>query len=325
MQRSQLSLKWLEVFQLAARSGSIQAVAADTGLSVSTVSHHLRCLEDRLGVSLIDHSRRPMVLTASGAAFLRHIEEALRHIRAAELDAMSGNLVTAQNLSLGIIEDFESEIAPELASILAGRMESAKLGLYTRPSHEIIALLRKRQLYAGIFASPADTVSDLVDYPLLRDPFVVAVPAEADVTAEDCLGGETTLPFLRYTPSQYIGRQIEAQLRRLRITLPNRFEIDSTQSILGIVAAGCGWAITTPTNVLRARRFQARIAVHRFPQQGFARYISLFTTEDFSPDMAAMIATTMRRLIRNRAITPALEQWPWLDGAFHLLPEPGSS
>ena len=320
MQRSGLSLKWLEVFQLAARSGSVQSVAAETGLSISTVSHHLRALDERLGVSLLDHSKRPMVLTAAGEGFLRHVEEALRHIRAAELDAISGDLVKAQNLTLGMVDDFEAEIAPELASILAARMHNAKLGLYIRPSHEIIAMLRKRQIFAGIVSRPADTVIDLIEYPLLRDPFVVVVPIGADVTAEDCMAGQSGLPLLRYSSGQFIGRQIEAQLRRLRISLPNRFEFDSTQSILGLIAEGRGWTITTPANVLRARRFQPRVGVHRFPQQAFARYISIFTTEDFSPEMALTIAGTMRRLIATRVIAPALDKMPWLEGSLHLLP-----
>ena len=48
-----LTLKGLEVFQAVAKLGSIQAVAEETGLSISTVSHHLKALENGLGVSLV--------------------------------------------------------------------------------------------------------------------------------------------------------------------------------------------------------------------------------------------------------------------------------
>ena len=67
MQRANLSLRGLEVFLAVARSGSVRKVAAETGLSASTISHHLRGVEDSLGVKLLDHSRRPMVLTPSGS------------------------------------------------------------------------------------------------------------------------------------------------------------------------------------------------------------------------------------------------------------------
>ena len=42
MQETDLSLKWLEVFKLTAALGSVRAVAKETGLSISTVSHHLK-------------------------------------------------------------------------------------------------------------------------------------------------------------------------------------------------------------------------------------------------------------------------------------------
>ncbi len=51
MQRSRLSLNALEIFQHTARGGgSVQGGAAVAlGLSVSTVSHHLKRLEGSLG------------------------------------------------------------------------------------------------------------------------------------------------------------------------------------------------------------------------------------------------------------------------------------
>jgi len=70
MRPAHLSLKWLEVLQRVARLGSLQIVTKEAGLSVSTVSHHLRALENAMGVSLVDHTKRPMVLTAQGTMML---------------------------------------------------------------------------------------------------------------------------------------------------------------------------------------------------------------------------------------------------------------
>lgn len=58
--RKSLSLKSLELFQICARKGSLLATATEAQASVSTVSHHLRSLEDHLGVALFDHARKPM-------------------------------------------------------------------------------------------------------------------------------------------------------------------------------------------------------------------------------------------------------------------------
>ncbi len=321
MQRSRLSLKWLEIFQLAARSGSVQAVATETGLSISTVSHHLQSLEGRLGVSLLDHNRRPMVLTPAGNVFLRYVEEALSLIRKAEIEAVSGNMIEARSLRLGMVDDFDSEVAPELARMLAAGMRNCEFTHYTRPSHEIVHLLRNRQLDIGVATRPLDDVSDLVEYPLLRDPFVLVAPAAHGLSPEDYLAGKSAVPLIRYSQAQIIGSQIEAQLRRLRISLPNRFEMESNQSIIGMVADGSGWAITTPLSYLRARRFHAQTVLHRFPGKSFTRHLSVFTAEEYAQSVAQMIASTLRRLIQLRAIEPAVEQMPWLQDIFQLTPE----
>ena len=86
--RQDLSLKWLELFQICAQKGSLRAASEESGLTISTISHHLRKLEDHLGVDLFNHSRRPMVLTPKGQVFLRNIDDALLSIRKAKAEAL---------------------------------------------------------------------------------------------------------------------------------------------------------------------------------------------------------------------------------------------
>jgi len=321
MQNSDLSLKWLKVFQLVAQSGTVQTVAADMGLSVSTVSHHLSKLEENLGVRLLDHSRRPMVLTPSGTVFLQYIEEALQLIRRAEMELVSGNPVEARNLRLAIVDDFDSEVAPELAQNLSVAMPKCTFQHITRPSHEVIALLRNQKLDIGVATRPMDDLTGLVEYPLLRDPFVLAVPASCRNPSEEFLTGQSGLPFLRYSSDQIIGGLIAAQLSRLRISLPSRIELESNPSILGMVAAGSGWAITTPASFARSKRFSGQITLHRFPGKGFSRTLSLFTTETYSQPVVKMVLNILRRLLRQSVVNPAISERPWLKDSIYLLPE----
>ncbi|MGI9391823.1 MAG: LysR family transcriptional regulator [Boseongicola sp.] len=323
MQRTTLSLRGLEIFQLLAKSGSVQKVASDTGLSISTVSHHLKNLEDSLGVGLMDHSRRPMILTPSGSIFLRHIEDGLRMIRRGEIELTSGNLVEARELRFGIVDDFDSEVAPELAEFLARAMPRCTFKHHTRPSHEILGLLLDQKLDVGVATRPTGDAPGLVEYPVLYDPFILSTPIDCEEAPEDLLSGNAKLPLLRYARSQIIGQLIEAQLRRLRVSLPNRFEMESNHSVLGMVAEGGGWAITTPASYARAKRFHGRIALRPFPGRGFARTISLFTTEVYPQPAAEIILETLRRLIARHVVDPITAQHPWLLPGFQLLSEKG--
>ncbi|MBE1282970.1 MAG: LysR family transcriptional regulator [Rhodobacteraceae bacterium] len=323
MSKPDLSLKALDVFQRAARAGSVLSVAEETGLAASTVSHHLRTLEEQLGVPLLDHSRRPMVLTPQGAAFLKHVEAALTLIRRARAEAVAGEASAARQLRLGLIEDFDSDIAPDLAVLLAQGMPNCDFTHITGPSHDILALLGKRRIEIGLATQPVDTPDDLLVRPMLRDPFVVALPAGESRTPEDFLTGSTDLPFLRYSAGQIIGGLIEAQLRRLRVSLPHRFEIESNQTLMAMIASGAGWAITTPLCYARARRFHGQVTLHPFPAKGFARTIALYATTDCTDSVLSLVDGTLRNLIQRHALSPVQGQMPWLDPAFRLLsPDP---
>jgi len=66
------------VFAELARHGSFRATAAALGLAPSTVSHHLRALEDTLDVRLVERTSRAVKLTAAGEALRLDAEELLR-------------------------------------------------------------------------------------------------------------------------------------------------------------------------------------------------------------------------------------------------------
>ncbi|WP_421703169.1 LysR family transcriptional regulator [Aliiroseovarius sp.] len=319
MQRSRLSLNALEIFQHTARGGSIQGAAEALGLSVSTVSHHLKRLEDSLGCALLDHGRRPMVLTPAGEQFLRHVDEALSLLQRGEAAVASGQLAETASLRLGLIEDFDSQVAPELAHTLARTLPVCSFRHFTRPSHDILQLLKDRRIDMGVATRPPGGSGGLVEFPLLRDPFVIALPRSASETAAAHLADRTDRPLLRYAQTQIIGRLIEAQLRRLRVTLPNRFELESNQSLMGMVAEGQGWAITTPTSFARAARFHDRIALHPFPGKGFARTLSLFAGEVHVAALVDLVHGQLSELLARHIITPVIDREPWLAEGFELL------
>ncbi len=317
--RKDLNLKTLELFQICARKGSLQAASNDTGLSISTVSHHLRGLEEHLGVALFDHTRRPMILTPRGQVFLRNIDDALRSIGKAKAEASAGNLTEASYLRLGTIEDFDSDIIPELAVYLSASMRRCKFMYHTDSSYEIIEMLHNRQLDLAITSKPTERLRDLQDRPLLRDPFVVVLPIGNELSPADVVNNQKKLSLLRFSSNTIIGRQIESQLRRMGLSFPNQFECDNNQTLMAMVAAGAGWTITTPLLFSRARRFQPQLRMHQFPGKSFARELAIVATQDCSRSVLDLVDKKVRTLITKRAIKPFHKSNPWLVDSFTLI------
>jgi DNA-binding transcriptional LysR family regulator len=319
MSPSPISLKWLDTFRRVAQSGSIQSVASQTGQSISTVSHQLKSLEEHLGVVLIDHGRRPMLLTTQGILYLRYAEEALDLLDRAHVEVTGLSSTSLRALRFAMIEDFESDIGPEITRMLAAALPGCRFTHYTRNSHEILALLRSRALDLGVATQPQSPMPNVDEHLLIRDPFVLAVPASARWTGEDYVTGQTPLPFLRYSHTQIMGQLIEAQLTRLRLKLENAFELDSTSSIMALIAQGHGWAVTTPTNYARSKQFQNRVTLLPFPRKEFARTVSVFVAEPKAQDIARSVLTALRSLLASHTIGPTVDAYPWLADGFRLL------
>lgn len=314
-----LSLRGLEVFEALARYGSVAQAAAVTGLSQPAVSQQLRNLETALGTPLVDHGRRPMHLTPAGETFLRRARAALSELRIGASELSTVDLAHITDLSLGIIDDFDDDLTPRLALILAESLSQSRFRLITAASTELIRDTLAGQLHMAISASDGSVPTQLRSYPLARDPFIIVAPETCPDDAAALLAGGTDLPFLRYGQDQMIAGQIEALLDQKGIVLPTRFEIGSHLALMAMVARGVGWTITTPLGFMRAARFHAALNPLEVPDSKAARQISLLAGSDWIGDVPLTIAETMRALMGEHTINPAIARMPWLDGHLTLI------
>ena len=322
MERSNVSLKWLEAFQAVGRFGSISEGAARLGVSISTVSHHVACLEDELGVALIDHGKRPMQLTPRGEILLARVDEALSVLRKGLSGVSSDDLSAVMRLvRIAVIEDFDVEVSPFLIEHLSRVLPSCEFMHLSRPSHQVFELMRSEQIDIGVAASAEVDTKGLIEEPILRDPFIVVAPGSAAEAAADLMAGRTALPFLRYSREQMMGRRIDLHLSRLGIFLPATIESESTHTILSMVAAGRGWTISTALSIARARRLLPRLRPLPFPSKAFSRMISLFRRDTLPEQIYRSCEDMLRRAVATTVVEPLTTNAPWLDGQLRLLPE----
>lgn len=314
-----LSLRSLELFQICAQEGSLQNTATKTGLSISTISNHLRKLEDHLGVALFDHSRRPMILTPTGQGFLDNIQNPLIAIRRAKADLSSGQLHETRRLNIGAIDDFDSDVMPELGVYLSQKLPACHFIYHTDSSHSIVAMMRNRELDLGIIADPDDALKDFKRHPILKDPFVIITPRFMDHKIDEIFAGKTNLPFLRFSNNLIIGRQIATHLRRIGLAPPSTFECSNNQMLMAMVASGAGWTITTALHYLRATNFQAQVKVQPIPDKGFSRRITTIATPDCSDPVFHLVNQKLRLLIEQRVLAPIHKTAPWLAQNFILI------
>lgn len=314
-----LSLKSLEVFQTCARCGSISAAAKAMNVSTSTIAHHLKNIENYIGVGILDRSRKPLGLTIAGESFLADIEPALASLRQAQANANPDKMQFGRQFRFGAIEDFEIEIVPDLAVFLNGQLPNMNFTYQIETSLTLLNMLHDRELDMGFMAKPQTHIQGLRFQAILRDPFVLVVPNNCRYTAEDFLTGETDIPYLRFHSSQMIAQQIESHLQRMKVTLPKRIGLGNNAILMALVAADAGWAITTPLLYARGKRYHNDVRLLSLPKQQFSREVGLFSSNDCSEQMFELVHAKLQKLIQVHALKPVHDAYPWLQNIFHAV------
>ena len=136
----------------------------------------------------------------------------------AQTEVTLGNMTEARHLKFGFIEDFDSDIGPELAVLFANGMPKCDFAHYTRSSSEILTALQRHSLDIGIAGSPNFNTDQLKEFPMLRDPFIGSA-RNCTIHPESFLAGSAELTMLHYAKDQQIRKKIAAQLRRLNIEI----------------------------------------------------------------------------------------------------------
>ncbi len=314
-----VSLKALEVLDELSRTGSIQEAASRLNMSAPAASQQLKQLEAALGRSLVVHNRRPMELTHHGRAYLFQVSIALQHLRLGAAELLSDDQGALKSLRIGIIDDFDTDVSPQLATALADTYRPTQLSLTTATSTRIIQAIAANELDTGIAANPMELPPDVLEIPLLNDPFILAVPRgylpEGPVRLDDL----ATLPFLRYDRTLALGRQVDTHLSRLRLYLNSNMALDSNQALFALIANGNGWALSTMVGYRRAQRFHDHIDIHPLPFAPFSRTISLLHHRHWAAAVASDIASMLRDILQTSVVEPAQRDCAWLGESFQLV------
>ena len=310
--QGRVTLWGIEVFLATAEEGAISAAARRLGVSPSAVSQQLASLEGALGTVLLDRGARPMTMTPAGAMFRRHAQVILNAEAEARAELAMADLSGLTTLRLGMIEDLDAEVTPQLLAELAVAMKGCRFLLETGASHHLLEQLSDRALDIVVAADAAlDSHEGWREvHPILAEPFLAVVPKGGEIAA---------LPLIQYTTRHLMGRQIAAHLARQNIRTSTRFELDSYTPILAMVAAGAGWTILTPLALHHAARFRAAVEVRPLPFEGFGRTLSLHARAGVLRDMPGDVAGRLRRLLAAQVVEPARADWPWLGDTLRTL------
>jgi LysR family transcriptional regulator, hydrogen peroxide-inducible genes activator len=269
------SLQQLRFLSALAEHRHFGRAAAACAVTQSTLSAGLQELEDRLGVRLVERSRRRVLLTPLGEEIVARGRRLLRDAEDLAEAAQGGREPLSGALRLGVIPTIGGYFIP---GIMPGLMQAfPKLRLYLREEQTALLLdkLAQGQLDLALIALPYD-IGAFETMVLGEDPILVALPrahrlaAAARIERAD-LAGEALL--LMEDGHCLRSHALEA----CRLAEPDRNEVfqgTSLRTLLQMAAGGIG--ITLMPEMARAAEITPASGLAARPLEGEpARQIAL--------------------------------------------------
>ncbi len=286
------------------------AAGARLGMTQSAVSQTIAGLEASLGAQLFDRSVRPPRLTAAGGVLYDRARTLLDSARDLTQQVRGEGQQALPHLRVGMVDTVAAIIGPHLIQALrdAAVQWSVRAGL--SPEHE--RALLGREVDIVIAGDVMQDTEGLVRHDILREPFFLALPAsytgKADSLADLC----SAFDLVRHSGRSFFGRRFEGHLRRLGLEAPRRLEFDTADAVLAMVAAGVGWAVTTPLCFLQSLAHADGIRCLPLPGPALSRQLTLFAREHELGDLPPRIAGAAGEVLRRRCLPALAARAPWM-------------
>lgn len=268
-------LRSLEIFLAVCETGAMSSAARALGLTQPAVSLAVGDLEKKLGFDLFDRTVRPLAVTVAGG-LLRQRAGALiaeaRQIGPLLRETEHGKLPLVR---IGLVDSLSRALTAPLASFLAAKADEVSILLGLTASHASDLLTRRLDLFLGV--DDLEDWAGLERWPLAKEPYVLLLPAgtEAPRTVGALRKLAGALPLVRFSSRSQTGLEIEAHLRRLGVTAARAFEFDTPYGVASMVAAGSGFAITTPLCIREAALPEAGLLTAPLPGPQISRKLTL--------------------------------------------------
>ena len=211
-------------------------------VSQPTLSTQLKKLEAELGVALVERSPRNVLLTPAGERVVARARALLAEADDIVAIARQAQDPEAGELRLGLFPTLAPYLLPHVVPDLHRRFPRLDLLLVEEKTEEVLRQLRDGRLDAGVLAVPVPDATLHVE-PLFPEDFLLAVPAEHPLAAEDGPVPATVLAdeaVLLLEEGHCLREQALSVCRLAGASERDGFRATSLETLRQMVTAGVG-------------------------------------------------------------------------------------
>lgn len=237
---------YIRYFIVVAEELHFRKAAERLFVSQPVISRAIKQLEEKLGVMLIQRSRRHVVLTTAGEIFLKECRIAQQAMEHAERCVSKAHLGETGQLVIGYTDFAINGRLPSILAAFHETLPEVNIELVRRNSHEQLEDLSSGRLDLGFLTGPVNG-KNLRYCSIQKMPFVVLLPDNHR------LASLTEVPIQTLSDEAFVlgeahqWRHLVPQIQALCLNagfVPKvAWEAPSSDSIFGMVAARMGISI----------------------------------------------------------------------------------
>ena len=277
-----LELRHLRLVSTVARLGTLTRAGEELHLTQSALSHQLRDIEDRLGLTIFRRINKRMVITPAGERLLSTANTVQREMTSALQDLRRMADGESGTLRVSTICYTAYHWLPPLLKQFTKRFPGIDIQVVTDATHRPVEALLAGHLDLAIVYSRADSMDGRLSYHLLfEDEMVALVPSDHKLAAKEFLipkdfAGEHLITYDVKDEELSINQEF---LYPAGVTPAKHSKVALSEAIVAMVKAGLGISVMASWAIQPELRSKSLVAVP-LTKKGISRQWYAVTARD---------------------------------------------
>jgi DNA-binding transcriptional LysR family regulator len=307
----EFDLHALEVFVMTVELGGMSQCAVHLQVTQSAISQTIAKLEASIGAPLFDRTMRPMGLTASGKSLFARGQALIGHARSTYDAVRDGANLPISSITVAMSFSLANLLTAPILRELGGRADRWNIRSGISMEHQGEFLARDiDMLVTGSFN--LEHRGSLELHPVFEESFILVFP-QGFREAVDLPTNVPPMPLIRFSRLTGMGQQIERQIVRMKLKLPQVIEVESSHQQLALIASGLGWTITTPACLAAVPELHAHLRPEPMMRGRFSRQVQVVSRAGELGDIPQMTASLCRKMLCQDIFSRTIKSFPWIE------------
>lgn len=262
-----MDLQQLRVFREAARSGGFTSASEELHLSQSTISLHIKHLEDELGSPLFLRTRRRVYLNEAGQVLLEYVERIFQEIKNAEMAVRELGQMERGTIRLGSGATTVTYRLPRILAAYQRKYPDIELIVTTDSSENLANAVHQQKLDIAVVMLPVIPSYSIEILPLLHEELVFVVGNNHPLAQKDVIEPQEIceLSLIGYFHGSAMQAGLDKYFAAIGVTPRITMEMENIEAIKALVRAGLGASILPNCSVAGAQG----TGLHELPVRDF--------------------------------------------------------